>query len=291
MVAVEVAAHRATASPAAPAAPRRARRSSTVTIRCRAASAASAGATSLASGSGRPAGTTRSAAASATRPYAVRLWCETPRCRSAGVGVGDPQRPDRPAAERRGGVDRLAGRGAGEAPGGAGTQVARALRDDATSAPQHVPGGEQPAVHVGGLQVAAERLPDRDRAGQRARAGRPACGRTRPAARRRRSSRTRSAAPGRSACTPARIAGSAECRSATTTGMPPRSVGGGHRGPVRRGLLVDAEHDRLQRRVPGLDHVTAGAGRHRPGPAAAGRGARRPARTRRCRGPAPAPRC
>ena len=36
---------------------------------------------------------------SATRPYAVRLWCDTPRCRGAAVGVGDPQRTDRPAAQ------------------------------------------------------------------------------------------------------------------------------------------------------------------------------------------------
>ncbi len=55
----------------------------TVTSRCRDASGATSAATRDPSGSGSD-GTATSQGASATRPYAVRLWCDTPWCRARG---------------------------------------------------------------------------------------------------------------------------------------------------------------------------------------------------------------
>ncbi|GAB3839432.1 hypothetical protein GCM10029963_06690 [Micromonospora andamanensis] len=82
------------------------------------------------------------------------------------VGGGDPQRADRASAEGGDGVHRLADGHSGEAPAGAGAEVARALRHHRDVGVEHVPGGEQPAVQRRRLQVTAERLPDAYRADQ-----------------------------------------------------------------------------------------------------------------------------
>ena len=59
---------------------------------------------------------------------------------------------------------------------------------------------------------------------------------------------------------PASTAGRAECRSATTTGIPPMSSASRSTLVVRRPLLVRAEHGSLQRRVAGLDQVAGQLG-------------------------------
>ena len=239
---------------------------------------------------GRPAG--RSArpgrpAASATRPNAVSEWCDTPRCRSRGIGVREPQRADRPAAEHRHRVHDLAGGHAGESPRRAGAEVARALGDDRDIGRQHVPGRQQPGVHGDRLEIAAERLPGAHRAAQQRHAARRPCASTTAAARRRRSARRRSAPSGRSASTPATTAGRAECRSAITTGMPSSEVAAAITRVVGRVLLVHPEHGGLGRRVAGLDDVT---GSERVGRQPIGQ--RRPrARARRCPVPSPARSC
>ena len=285
MVGVEAAAHRGQLHRQLPAARRPDRRCATVDEPVPGGAAARSAARDRprpAPGPGRR-GRTRSAGASATRPYAVRLWCDTPWCRGRGsaseIRSAPTGRPPSvataltasptamPEKPQRVPVPRL--------PGPCATI--------ATSAPQHVPGGEQAAVDVGGLQVAAERLPDGDHAGQLRRAARRASGRTRPAAPRRRSSRTRPGRPARSA----RHAG--EDRRQRRV-----QVGDDDRHPVERpsasaraarcgeSSSSAAEHDRLQRRVAGLDHVPPRPGRRVR--RAAGPGSPRPARIRRCRG-------
>ena len=84
----------------------------------------------------------------------------------AGVGRRDAQRPDRTAAQHRRRVDRLAGAHPGEAPPGAGAQIARALGQDHQVGVQGQPGRQQSGVDRHGLQVAAEGLADGDRPGQ-----------------------------------------------------------------------------------------------------------------------------
>ena len=64
----------------------------------------------------------------------------------ARVGLADPQRPDRPAAEHGGGVDGLARGDAGEPPPGAGAEVARSLGHHGQLGAEHVPRRQQPAV-------------------------------------------------------------------------------------------------------------------------------------------------
>ena len=68
-------------------------------------------------------------------------------------------------------------------------------------------------------------------------------------------------APGFTERMPASTAGSAECRSATTTGIPPRSPGVGETVVVRAVLLVDGEQHLLHRGVAGLDDVAGPRGR------------------------------
>ena len=182
------------------------------------------------------------------------------------VGLGDPQRRHRAPAQRRGRVDRLARASRPENPHRVPVpRLPGPCATTATSAPQHVPRREQPGVHGDRLQVAAERLPAVITvAGQPARPRRSAAhgagepGRQRPAVRHHVGDPRVPGASGRAA--PASTAGRAECRSATTTGIPPRSSASRSSLVVRRSLLVDAEHHRLQRRVPGLDQV-AGPGR------------------------------
>ena len=105
----------------------------------------------------------------------------------ARVGLADPQRGHRPAAQHGGRVHRLARGHAGEPPAGAGAEVAGALRDHGHVGAEHVPGGQQPGVQRDRLQVAAERLARRSpsRPASPPRAARRRCGRTRPAAPRR----------------------------------------------------------------------------------------------------------
>ena len=136
---------------------------------------------------GQAAGTTRSAGARATRPYAVRLWCDTPRWR----GAGPPRRcAPRPPAGRRARPTALTASPTAVPEKPHAVPVPRLpgpCVDHRHVGAKRVPGGEQSAVHVGRLQVAAEGLADRDHAGQPIGRARPGSGRTRPAARRRRS--------------------------------------------------------------------------------------------------------
>ena len=231
-------------------------------------------------------GTARSAAARATRPYAVRAVVADAPVARARVGLRHPQHPDRARAEDRGGVDGLADRDAREAPGGPRPEVAGALRDDDDLRALHADGGEQPGVQRHRLQVAAEGLPDGDRAGQ----PRPQGGDRAAQPQRQRTAvghHVRDAGAG------ARLqhAGEHGRQRRVQVGDDDRRAGqrvvARQHGVRRRVLLVGAEHHGLQRRVPRLDEV-ARARRRR---AAAGPGARRPARTRRCRARAPAPRC
>ena len=198
VVGVQAAAHRRQRHRSWPAAPRPARPWRPRTSRCRAAQRRQRRRPpTAASGCGRPAGTTRSAAASATRPYAVRLWCDTPRCR----GRGSPRRC---AASRPGGrpgspialtaspsatpekphvvpVPRLPGPCATTVDVGAAARAGRRAVRCGRCAASRSPPNAWPAVTVPARAVGA---------------GRRGCGRTRPAARRRRSSRTPPARPG-----------------------------------------------------------------------------------------------
>ena len=80
---------------------------------------------------------------------------------------------DRPAAQRRRRVDRLARRHAREAPARAGAEVARPCATTATSAPSTCRAGQQAGVHGHRLEVAAERLPGGHRRRQPARLAQP----------------------------------------------------------------------------------------------------------------------
>jgi hypothetical protein len=92
------------------------------------------------------------------------------------VGERQPQGRDRPAVQHGGRIDRLARRHAGEAPAGAGAEVAGTLGDDRYIGADHVPGDQQAGVHGDRLQVAAEGLAGGDRRGQPARRAEPGDG-------------------------------------------------------------------------------------------------------------------
>src|SRR5580692_9251132 len=77
------------------------------------------------------------------------------------VGIADPQRRHRPAAEHGRRVDRLAGGDPGEPPPGAGAQVSWPLGHHDQVGAEHVPRRQQPAVQRDRLQVATERLAHR----------------------------------------------------------------------------------------------------------------------------------
>ena len=177
----------------------------------------------------------------------------------AGVTFGDPQGGHTSATERVRGVERLACRGAGEAPAGAGTEVARALRHERDVSLEHMPGREQPGVHIDRLEVAAEGLPDRhhtpeptgfpqtgDQLRERSRQSPTIGHHVRNLDLRSRLSQPRQ-----------------NCRDGGV------QIRGDHRHPLQiigiakslvvpTLLLVDAENHRLQRRVAGLDDVPAG---------------------------------
>ena len=175
----------------------------------------------------------------------------------ARVGLADPQRGHRPAAEHGGRVHRLARGHAGEPPAGAGAQVAGALHDHGHLGAEHVPGGQQPAVQRDGFQVAAERLPDGHRAGQPARlaqagdgAGEP--GRQRAAVQHHVGGRADRAAPGV-------VAGQYRGQRGVQVGHHHRHavqvVGVAQQVVLGGVLLVHAQHAGLERGVPGLDQV------------------------------------
>jgi len=176
-----------------------------------------------------------------------------------GIGLADPQGGDRVPAQHGSGVDRLARRDAGEAPSGAGSQVARALAHDRELGAQHVPGRQQAAVQRHRLEIAAEGLSHRDRAVQ------PAC----------RPQHGRGAGePGRQRSAIQHDVGDPAAGRIPGPGVVGREhrrqrgmqVRDDHRHPaevvgvaqdfvVGRALLVSAENRGLQRRVPGLNQV------------------------------------
>jgi hypothetical protein len=186
----------------------------------------------------------------------------------ARICLAHPQAGHRTSAQRGDGVDRLAGRHPGKTPAGPGPQVARALRDDRDIGLEHMPGGEQSGMHGYRLQVPAERLPGGYGGGEPARVLERRAGQGEPG-------RQGTAVlhdvghPGRMAV----ITGPFGLIKDTGQHGRERRVQVGHhyRHPgdvvrvaedvvVRRPLLVGAGHDRLQRRVAGLDQVAAGAG-------------------------------
>src|SRR6202167_1596015 len=174
------------------------------------------------------------------------------------VGVADPQRRYRPAAQHGRRADRLAcGRPCGTPPG-AGAQVSWPLGHHDRVGAEHVPGRQQPAVQRDRLQVAAERLAHRHRGRQPA--GVPQCGGGAGEPRGQRGS-VQHDVDGAAGSEPALAPVPGENR-----GQGRVQVGHHDRDAVQvvrvaqdlvvRGiLLVGAENGGLQRRVPRLDQV------------------------------------
>ena len=188
-----------------------------------------------------------------------------PEVTCALVGAGHAQRGDRTPAQDASGVDRLTGGDAREAPAGAGAEVSRALGDHDEVRADDETRREQRAVHRHGLEVTAEGLPGGEARGDPA-GGAQACdgarepGRQRAAVGhhvgdpRRRAARERRGMPG---SRDDRGQGGVQVRD--DDGQPSQVVGVPQCGVVHGVLLVDAQDQGLQRRVPRLDEVT-GAG-------------------------------
>jgi hypothetical protein len=183
----------------------------------------------------------------------------------AAVRVRDAQGAHRGALEGDDGVDRLAQGDAGEAPGGAGAEVAGALGHDRHVGVEDVAGGQQAGVQGAGLQVAAEGLAGGHRSHQVVAEAVQSAGE-----------------PGRQGAAVGHHVGDPGVRAVRVDAGQDRrqgrvQVGRDDRHAVQAGrrrqhrtvrgrLLVDAEQDRLQRRVAGLDQVArvaVGAGRRR----------------------------
>ena len=235
-------------------------------------------------------GTGTSAGARATRPYAVRLWCDTPRCR---VARRRPRTPaataTAPAAQRRGGVDRLAGAGAGEAPPGAGAEVARPLGHDGdVGAARRGPAASRPVWTLTASRSPPNACPTVTRRGE------PARRRAAPTTVREKARRQRAAVGHHVGDPRARrpVAQPGEHRrqrrSAGRRPRPASRPGRRRRAAavvVRALLLVDAEDHGLQRGVAGLDHVPRPRGRVGRQPVGQGDDERH---SRRCPARAPA---
>ena len=182
------------------------------------------------------------------------------------IGRGDPQRRDRRPAEDGGCVHRLGGLHPGEAPAGAGAEVARSLDHDRDVGAHHVPGAQQGGVHRDGLVVAAEGLPGADHRGEQiglAQAGDAA--------------RVRDRQGGRVGVDVGDAGGAAPgADPGDHGGQRGVQIGDHHRHALEAprgadglvvlgGRVVQGVHQGLHRRVAGLDHVPGrllGLGQH-----------------------------